>query len=152
MTVRTVVANGSDAVSVRITAPVEANISVMLTFCGASSGEPACDWDSPFHNTTVLRNASGRLDLARRVDFDRYSVSCEASSGSIEQHGAHVFVFRRASAVPNFDLTCRWALLCCLGDVPSLPDTAMLSEPVPTFDDALQVLLGAKKKKKKRRR
>jgi hypothetical protein len=101
VSVLTTVAADTDTVATRFTAPSAMGLGVQLAFPTISRGGYSTDWQ-PFvangtsgpwedHLTTVLGNSraadgrSGRLDLHRTLQHDRYSVSCawalESSGG-----------------------------------------------------------------------
>ena len=90
------------------------------------------------HTTTVLRNSTGRLDLARKNgEHDTYSVSCSYSGapGLVAlQTSEHAFAIHRPPLLPaaasetaaaaaaaagtvTVEVVCRYQLGCCVGTV-----------------------------------
>ena len=156
----------TDSVALRFTSPTALALTVKLTFCApgtvpigthtvgnttypGNGGNQACDWLQPDESHTTSQvsvgdSASGsRLDLARKLDFDEYSVSCVASSGSWVRTGPHAFALSLpgSSAAAEQDertvsVSCRFALGCCVGTALPKTPTWLSEQPVPAFGEA----------------
>jgi len=128
--VDTVVDQDSDTISATFVAPPSLGLSVQLAFCGVSRTGAACSWSDPFPTkTTLLSNSGARLDVFRENGADSYSVSCVAASGgSWHQTSGDSFVLSGASEV-----SCSFALNCCVGPKPPAPKTTLSHTTVPTF-------------------
>ena len=148
--VLTAVDSETDSVLTRFTAPASMPLAVQLAFCTVSRGGYACDWSkasqlSP-HTTTVLKNASGRLDLGRKNgEHDSYSVSCtyNGAPGLVAvQTSEHAFAIHRPSTGSSgdsvtVDVVCRYQLGCCVGTAPPVPEGDLMTKAVPSFETAL---------------
>ena len=119
------------------------------------------------HTTTVVKNspapaaaggagepvggrqaAGARLDLARRLEHDEYSVSCVASAGVWRRTGPHSFVLALPAAAAagaglaqeeeeeqrTVAVSCRYALGCCVGTAPPKAPAWLSAQPVPLFE------------------
>jgi hypothetical protein len=97
----------------------------------------------------VLKNSSGRLDLARKNgEHDSYSVSCTYSGAPdlvAVQTSSHSFVIQRSAETPNDDasgtdqtvtveIACRYELGCCVGTSPPVNEGILATKPVPSVD------------------
>ena len=159
VSVLTVVDNATDTVAARYTAPAAMGLAVQLAFCTITKHGGACEWrpygspDGPLedHKTTVLHNSSGRLDLFRENGPDTYSVSCTWSGADdlvLQQTAPHAFVLHRPAAATatadtagaetvEVELSCRFQLNCCVGDVPPVAPDDLSAKAVPSAPTVL---------------
>eukprot|EP01043_Picozoa_sp_COSAG02_P033973 COSAG02_NODE_2349_length_9084_cov_12.922315_7_plen_745_part_00 len=152
----------SDGVASQFTAPTAMGLTVQLAFCAPATlpmgthkqgnvtimgngGNAACDWRQPAHShqTTTIKSNGSRLDVARKLEFDEYSVSCTSTAGTWKRTGPHSFVLdlpalgseRLAEVERTVSVSCRWGLSCCVGNAPSKLPNWLSEQPVSPFID-----------------
>lgn len=155
----------TDTVAVEYTAPAALGLTVQIAFCApgtvpqgshgsrangtfvsGNGGCEACDWNQPAdsHLTTVVYRSHGRLDIARKLEYDEYSVSCVASVGAWQRTGPHSFVLSQPAArsggatAQTVAVSCRYALGCCVGTAPPKDASWLSAQPVPQFAEVRQ--------------
>ena len=122
----TAVDPNTDTVAIKATKPRSMQLNVQLAFCTLGRDGNACEWrpfgahDGPLepHNTTILSNSNGRLDLLRSNGADTYTVSCTSPKATFQQIAEHVFVLHTQYSSVDIELTCRFQLGCCVGTSP----------------------------------
>ena len=78
---------------------VRGRVPVTFEFPYGSGAMDAADWDHPEkHRSTETARGANRLDIARELDRDRYSVGIAwQTAGEMQREGPHRFVLRPAA-------------------------------------------------------
>lgn len=150
----------TDTVATQFTAPLAMGLTVQLAFCApgtvamgtktvgnktqlGNGGMQACDWLQPSESHTTsaeVAQRGSRLDLTRKLEYDEYSVSCTASHGEWQRRGPHSFVLSLPAPAINssqgertLSVSCRYALVCCVGAASPKPPDWLGEQVVPEF-------------------
>ena len=163
VSVDTVVDTETDTVSTRYAAPAGMGLGVQLAFSTLGRSGDASDWSPPGsrfgpledHNTTVLHDKNGRIDLFRELGADTYSVSCTYTSTAaggikVERTSTHAFAFHAHSGgsaadedagaldgVTTTEISCRYQSNCCVGPHPPVASGDLSAKPVPAVAESL---------------
>jgi hypothetical protein len=116
-----------DMIAARIESPLIASgrLRVFWAFPYGTGDYTGADWSRPdLHQTTIRHQASNRVDLARRLDADRYFVSI-SWNGSADFHpaGKHRFVLAPAKSAGAIEFATEFSA-AAMGRHPTVAETA----------------------------
>ena len=109
VSVSTVVHETKDLLAVEIESELirAGQLGICFKFPYGSPGMSAADWTQPTkHQTKITENASDRIQLARRLDGDRYGVAIAwENKAKVSQRDPHTVVLKSESASPRLAFT-----------------------------------------------